>query len=59
VTFTPKVGSAITQYATVDRIAHAVTPGTHALTLTLSRAEPGFILDSSLFGSLDDDSLGF
>jgi hypothetical protein len=29
------------------------------MTLTMSRAEASFILDSSLFGQLDDDKLGF
>jgi hypothetical protein len=59
VTFTPKVGAAITQYATLDRISHSVSPASHTVTLAMSRAEASFILDSSLFGQLDDDQLGF
>jgi hypothetical protein len=59
VTFTPTVGSAITQYAVLDRISHNISPGEHNVTLTMSRAEASFILDSSLFGQLDDDQLGF
>jgi hypothetical protein len=59
VTFTPKIGAAITQYATLDRISHSVSPASHTVTLAMSRAEASFILDSSLFGQLDDDQLGF
>jgi hypothetical protein len=59
VTFSPKVGSAITQYATLDRITHSVSPASHTVGLVMSRAEASFILDSSLFGQLDDDQLGF
>jgi hypothetical protein len=59
VTFTPKVGAAITQYATLDRISHSVSPASHTMTLTMSRAEASFILNSSLFGQLNDDQLGF
>jgi hypothetical protein len=59
VTLTPTVGSAITQYATVDRIAHSVSPGSHTVSLAMSQAQAAFILDSSAFGVLDTDSLGF
>jgi polysaccharide deacetylase 2 family uncharacterized protein YibQ len=59
VTMAPTVGSAITQYATVDRIAHNITPAGHTMTVSMSRAQASFILDSSLFGQLDDDVLGF
>jgi hypothetical protein len=59
VTLTPTVGSAITQYATVDRIAHSLTPGQHTVTLSMSQAQAAFILDSSAFGVLDTDTLGF
>lgn len=59
VTFTPTVGSAISQFATIDRIAHSITPGQHVVTLSMSQAQPSFILDSSQFGQLDDDILGF
>ena len=59
VTFSPKVGSAITQYATLDRITHSVSPASHTVGLVMSRAEASFILDSSLFGQLNDDQLGF
>lgn len=59
VTFTPSVGSAITQFGIVDRIQHNATPAAHRVTLSLSQAQPSFILDSSVFGVLDDDVLGF
>jgi hypothetical protein len=59
VTFAPKVGAAVTQYATVDRITHSVTPSLHTVTLAMSGADASFILDSSVFGELDDDRLGF
>lgn len=59
VTITPTVGSAITQYAVVDRIVHNITPGRHDVVLSLSQAQPGFILNDSVFGVLNDDPLGF
>lgn len=59
VTVSPSVGSAITQFAVVDRIAHSITPGRHVVTLSMSQAQPSFILDNTTFGQLDDDVLGF
>jgi len=59
ITFTPAVGSAITQYASLDRIEHSITPQTHNVRLSMSRAQASFILDSTIFGELDDDVLGF
>lgn len=59
VTVSPSVGSAITQFAVVDRIAHSITPGRHVVTLFMSQAQPSFILDNTTFGQLDDDVLGF
>ncbi len=59
VTFTPAVGSAVTQYATLDRVSHSITPGQHVVTLSMSQAQPSFILDDNQFGKLDDDVLGF
>ena len=50
VTFTPAVGSAIVQYARVDRIAHTITPDRHEVSLEFSQATPSFILGHSLFG---------
>lgn len=59
VTFTPTVGSAITQFASLDRIEHTITPANHRVRLSMSRAQASFILDSTIFGVLDDDALGF
>lgn len=59
VTLSPSVGPEITQNATLDRITHSITPGQHVVTLSMSQALAAFILDSSSFGVLDDDSLGF
>jgi hypothetical protein len=59
VTFTPAVGSAITQYASLDRIDHSITPSNHDVTLAVSQARASFILDSLAFGVLDIDTLGF
>ncbi len=58
-TLTPTVGSAITQYGVVARLVHNITPGRHDVVLSLSQAQPGFILDDQVFGVLDDDVLGF
>jgi hypothetical protein len=43
----------------VDRIAHSVSPASHTVSLAMSQAQAAFILDSSAFGVLDMDSLGF
>jgi hypothetical protein len=59
ITFQPTVGPAITQYASLDRVEHSITPAAHNVRLSMSRAQASFILDSSIFGELDDDRLGF
>jgi hypothetical protein len=59
VTFTPTVGSAITQYATVDKLDYRLTPARSEVSLSLSQAQPSFILSDAVFGELDDDRLGF
>lgn len=59
VTWTPTVGSAITQFASLDRIEHQITPGRHNVRLSMSQAQASFILDSTVFGVLDEDALGF
>lgn len=53
------VGSAITQYLTIEGIEHQADPATHFVTFTLSQTQASFQLDSSDFGVLDDDRLGF
>lgn len=60
VTWTPNgVGSAISQFVTVEGIEHSANPSTHFVTLTLSETFASFQLDSADFGVLDDDVLGF
>lgn len=53
------VGSAITQYLTIEGIEHQADPATHFVTFTLSQAQASFQLDSAIFGVLDEDRLGF
>ena len=60
VEFTPNsIGSAISQYVTIDAIEHTISPARHDVTFTLSETVAAFVLDSSSFGVLDDDRLGF
>lgn len=60
VEFTPNgIGPAIQQYVTIDAIEHSITPARHDVTFTLSETVAAFVLDSSTFGVLDDDRLGF
>lgn len=60
VSFTPNgVGAAISQYVTVDKVAHQATPAQHAVTFTLSQTEAALILDDAVFGRLDFNTLGF
>jgi hypothetical protein len=59
VTFTPTVGPSITQFATVDKIEFSLSPSRSAVKLSVSQAQAAFILDSSTFGVLDTDTLGF
>ena len=60
VLFTPGgVGSAIDRYVTVDAITHRVTAGSHIVTFDLSEAVPSFTLDSTEFGVLGTNRLGF
>ena len=60
VTWTPNgIGDPISQSVIVDAIAHDASPAEHRVTFTLSQAISAFVLDSALFGVLDDDVLGF
>lgn len=58
VSLSPSVGPAITQFASVDRVSHSSDPGRHVVSLSLSEAQPAFILDSAAFGVLDSSRLG-
>lgn len=53
------VGAPISQYLTIEGIEHQADPGQHFVTFTLSETQAAFQLDSSAFGVLDDDQLGF
>jgi hypothetical protein len=53
------VGSAISQYLTIEGIEHQADPATHFVTFTLSQTQASFQLDSSDFGVLDEDRIGF
>lgn len=60
VVFTPNnVGDPISRYVSVDSIEHDITPGNHRMKVGLSQTIGAFILDSPVFGELDDDILGF
>lgn len=53
------VGAPISQYLTIEGIEHQADPGQHFVTFTLSETQAAFQLNSSAFGVLDDDQLGF
>jgi hypothetical protein len=59
--FTPnKVGSAINKIAKIIGIEHSIAPGEHTMLLRLSSTDNNsFILNSSDFGRLDQDKLGW
>jgi hypothetical protein len=60
VSWTPNnIGSALSQYCTVEGIEHKADPATHFVTLTLSQTFAAFQLDSATFGVLDTNVLGF
>lgn len=60
VSWTPNsIGSAITQYATIDGIEHSIGAVEHRITFTLSETIAAFILDDAVFGKLDSNILGF
>tara|TARA_R110002020_G_scaffold369336_4_gene581194 strand:+ start:4567 stop:5787 length:1221 start_codon:yes stop_codon:yes gene_type:complete len=61
VVFSPSVGAQISQFATLDRVEHSFTRAepNHVVTLSMSQAQPSFILDSATFGKLDTSTLGF
>jgi hypothetical protein len=60
VKFTPnQVGSQIQQAAVIESIAHDILPTQHRVEFGLSFALSTFILDSPVFGVLDQNTLGF
>ena len=60
VIFTPNgIGDPISRYVAVDAIEHEISPQAHTMRVRLSQTIGAFILDSPVFGVLDDDILGF
>ena len=60
VVFTPNgVGDPISRYVAIDSIEHNISPSDHRMVFGLSQTIGAFILDSPIFGELDDDILGF
>lgn len=60
VVFTPNgVGDPISRYVAIDSIEHSISPSDHRMMFGLSQTIGAFILDSPVFGELDDDILGF
>ena len=58
VTFTPNgVGQPISQALIIDAIEHSVSISQHRMTFDLSQTDPAFVLDSLVWGVLDDDKL--
>jgi len=61
ITFTPNgIPPATTEFAKITRINHTITPNSHRLVFGFaSSAGLSFILDSTDFGKLDTNALGF
>jgi hypothetical protein len=60
VTFTPaNLGAALSQYVSVEGIQHDATPANYTMTLSLGETFAAFQLDSTTFGVLDVNALGF
>lgn len=60
VIFTPNgIGDPIDRFAAIDSIEHSITPVEHVMTFGLSQTIGAFVLDSSVFGVLDSNVLGF
>lgn len=58
VSFTPNgVGEPISQALIIDAIEHNVSVSQHRMTFDLSQTDPAFVLDSLVWGVLDDDKL--
>lgn len=60
VKYTPSgIGNAIEQFVIVDEIEHNIDPQEHRVRFNFSEGQaPSFILDSSLYGVLDTNTLG-
>ena len=53
------IGSAVSQVLSVDAIEHRIGIDRHFVTFTMSETTTGFVLDSSDFGVLNVNQLGF
>lgn len=53
------VGSAVSQVLSIDAIEHQIGIDRHFVTFTMSETTTGFVLDSSDFGVLNSNQLGF
>lgn len=53
------VGSAVSQVLSIDAIEHRIGIDRHFVTFTMSETTTGFVLDSSDFGVLNVNNLGF
>lgn len=61
VIYTPSgIGDPIDQFVRLDSIEHIIDPFSHRIRLDFSQGEaPALVLDSTLFGILDTNTLGF
>jgi hypothetical protein len=60
VTFTPaNLGAALSQYVSVEGIQHDATAALYTMTLSLGETFAAFQLDSTTFGVLDANALGY
>ena len=60
VTFTPaNLGAALSQYVSVEGISHDATAALYTMTLSLGETFAAFQLDSTTFGVLDVNALGY
>jgi hypothetical protein len=60
VTFTPaNLGAALSQYVSVEGVSHDATAALYTMTLTLGETFAAFQLDSTSFGVLDVNALGY
>ena len=53
------IGSAVSQVLSIDAIEHRIGVDRHYVTFTMSETTTGFVLDDSVFGVLNSNSLGF
>jgi hypothetical protein len=61
VLYTPSgIGDPIDQFVRLDAVEHTITAADHRVRLSFSQGEPpALVLDSLLFGLLDENTLGF